>query len=70
MLRRTPLTSGCGTGSGCGGSLTLDFNAWIRSGRHAVLVPGAQVNGQFFSRDPASPSTTGLSDGVEFVIRP
>ncbi len=71
-LRRTPLGSSGGVQPppSCSGSLTLDFNAWVRTGNHAVLVPGVQVNGQFFYRDPASPSTTGLSDAVEFVLLP
>jgi hypothetical protein len=54
----------------CSGSYALDFNAWIGRGADPQLVGGAQVWGQFWSRDPQSPSGTGLSDAVVFTICP
>jgi len=54
----------------CSGSYALDFNAWIGRGADPQLVGGAQVWGQFWSRDPQSPSGTGLSDAITFTICP
>ncbi len=54
----------------CGGVLSSDFNAWIASGADPALVAGAQVWGQVWYRDPPSPSSTGLTDAVAFVLCP
>lgn len=48
--------------------LDYDFNTWVATGLDPALVAGAMVDGQFWFRDPGSPSTTGLSGGVEFVL--
>ena len=68
-LRRTPtqLTS---SGAGCTGSLSFDFNAYIRSGDDAGLFAGRTVAAQYYYRDPADPFGLGLSDGVYFTICP
>jgi hypothetical protein len=50
------------------GVYTFDMNAWIQSGVDPLLVPGTACFTQYWSRDPASASTTGLSDGLTFVI--
>lgn len=60
-----PNAGGSGT---CAGIFDYDFNAWIATGVDPALVGGATVDGQFWFRDPSSPSTTGLSGGVEFVL--
>lgn len=52
----------------CTGTYDLDFGALLQAGTDPSLVLGAQVFAQYWSRDPASPSTTGLSDGLEFTV--
>ncbi|MBI5433427.1 MAG: hypothetical protein HZA52_11415 [Planctomycetes bacterium] len=71
-IQRTPLASSGGNPppSDCSGTLGLDFNSWIATGQDPSLVAGASVFGQTWSRDPASPSTTSLSNAVRFVICP
>jgi hypothetical protein len=70
--RRTAVQDSGGNGSGddCSGSYSFDFNALIDSAVDANLVQGAVVFCQYWSRDPASPSTTGLTDGLVFTICP
>jgi hypothetical protein len=69
--RRTPVQNSGGSAlpaNNCSGIYSLDFNAWIDSGADPLLTPGREVDGQFWSRDPASPSTTGLTNAIRFVI--
>jgi hypothetical protein len=68
-LVRTMLQNSGGTPP-CGGSFSLDFNAYIASGADPALVSGQQVNAQYWSRDPgfAPPDNTNLTDAVEFTI--
>ncbi len=54
----------------CSGVLSLDFNAYLQSGADPALSVGSVVNGQFWYRDGAAASGTGLSDGIEFEIAP
>ncbi len=54
----------------CSGRYTLDFNAHIQSGVDPLLVAGVQLAAQYWSRDPGSPSTTGLTDAIEFAVCP
>jgi hypothetical protein len=54
----------------CSGTMTFDLNAWIATGLDPNLVAGVRVNGQFWARDPASPSTTSLSNAIEFILQP
>jgi len=54
----------------CSGSYAVDMNARIQSGIDAMLVVGVNVYGQFWMRDPQSPSTTGLSDAIQFRVAP
>jgi hypothetical protein len=68
-LRRTGLLNSGGT-TGCTGRFTLDFNAWTASGADPALVAGVKVNAQFWSRDPAAPSTTKVTNGHEFFLAP
>jgi len=68
-LVRTPVQNSGGT-SPCGGAYTMDFNTYVASGTDPALVAGQQVWVQTWSRDPASPSTTNLSDAITFTICP
>jgi hypothetical protein len=71
-LVRTLVQSSGGSTSGndCSGAFAFDFNARIQSGTDPALVAGAEVFAQYWSRDPASPSTTSLSNALRFVINP
>ena len=42
----------------------------MASGADPSLGAGAEVFAQFWSRDPASPSHTSLSNALRFVINP
>ena len=68
--RFTPIQDAGGNAgaSDCSGTYSLDMNAWIRSGVDQQLVVGQDVYAQYWTRDPQSPSTTGLSDAIHFVI--
>ena len=59
-----------GGASPCGGSFSLDFNAYIASGADPALVSGQPVNAQYWSHDPgfAPPDNTNLTDAVVFTI--
>ena len=67
-LRRTPLQTSGGAAA-CTGAYHFDFNARIQAGVDPLLVPGASVFAQYWFRDPAASSSTGLSDGLSFVIQ-
>jgi hypothetical protein len=70
---RTPTQNSNGNAlpaNDCSGAYSFDFNAWIQGGNDSLLVAGQEVDAQFWSRDPASPSTTGLTDALTFVINP
>lgn len=71
-IARTPIQNAGGNPppADCSGTYAFDFNAWIRSGPDPSLLPGTTVYAQFWSRDPGSPSTTGLSDALQFTIGP
>jgi hypothetical protein len=69
-LSRTPVQNSGGVSWSCGGTFSIDFNAVIQSGINQNLVPGAQVNGEYWYRDPQAPCTTGTTDAIEFTICP
>jgi len=71
-IHRTVVQASGGSASGadCTGSFSFDFNAWIGSGVDSSLTPGAEVFSQYWSRDPASPSHTSLSNALRFVVNP
>jgi hypothetical protein len=71
-LRRTSTqnSGGSASGSDCTGAFSFDFNARIQSGVDPTLVVGSEVFNQYWSRDPASPSSTSLSNGLRFLINP
>ena len=54
--------------TGCDGSLSLDFNAWIASGADPSLVAGQPVYVQGWLRNSAGQGQ--LSDAVAFLIGP
>lgn len=54
----------------CNGVFSIDFNAHIQGGSDPALVEGTKVYGQWWFRDNAVASTTGLTDGLEFEICP
>jgi hypothetical protein len=71
LTRTLPQSSGGNaSGSDCTGIHSVDFNARIQSGVDPTLAAGSQTFAQFWSRDPASPSLTGLSNALRFVINP
>jgi Tol biopolymer transport system component len=69
---RTPNQNSLGSPSGndCTGHFDFDFNAWMSSGVDPTLVAGVEVRAQYWSRDPAMPSTTSLTDAIAFTIQP
>lgn len=74
-LRRLAIQNSGGTPppvKDCSGSYAFDFNAHVQSGSDPFLVPGRQVNGQWWARDPMHPdgTGTGLSNAVEFFVGP
>ena len=54
----------------CSGNYSIDFNARIQSGIDPLLIPGQEVDAQFWSRDPASPTPVGLTNAISFPIAP
>ena len=67
-IQRTPPQSSGSAGSPpCAGILSLDLNA---AGICASIGTGYQGWMQGWFRDPASPSTTGLTDAVGFTVCP
>jgi hypothetical protein len=69
--QRTPVQGAGGASSptnDCSGSYSIDFNAWIQSGVDPLCVAGQPIFAQYWSRDPQSPSTTGLTNGLSLVI--
>jgi outer membrane protein assembly factor BamB len=71
-IRRTPVQASGGNPppDDCSGVYAFDFNAHIQGGTDPNLVAGAQVDAQYWARDPLDPFTTSLSDAVEFTILP
>jgi hypothetical protein len=66
----TQNSGGSAVGNDCTGSYAFDFNAWIQSHVDTSLLPGAEAFAQYWSRDPASASTTNLTNGVRFTVCP
>jgi len=74
-LRRLPIQSAGGSlppTIDCSGQFVLDFNAHAQSGLDPFLTAGAQVNCQWWSRDPNHPDGTGaaLSNALQFTLQP
>ena len=68
-LRRTSVQTSRGTGL-CGGTLAFDFNAWLQSGSPTFVSAGSAVHAQFWYVDTGDPFGVGLSDAIEFWVRP
>lgn len=64
------VSGGSPTGDDCSGAYSYDMNARIQSGVDANLVQGTVVYCEYWSRDPASASTTGLTNGLCFTVCP
>ncbi|MFM7298214.1 MAG: hypothetical protein ACKO4Q_13465, partial [Planctomycetota bacterium] len=59
-------SGGSATGNSCTGSYSFVFStAYMNS---VGLSPGDTVYAQWWMRDPASPSTTGLSNALQFTV--
>jgi hypothetical protein len=52
----------------CSGAFSVDFNARIQSGVDPRLQFGRTVFAQYWYRDPAEATTTGLTNALRFVI--
>jgi hypothetical protein len=71
--QRLPGASTGGTAGACDGALSVDFNAFMAANPTALGGPftgGESVYAQAWFRDPPSPKTTNLSDGLAFVVCP
>jgi glucose/arabinose dehydrogenase len=68
-VQRTPGTQATGSGI-CGGSLSIDFNAYIATDADPELQAGASIWGQFWSRDPADSFGSSLTNAVTTVLCP
>jgi hypothetical protein len=71
--QRTPAQASGGTIDACDGALALDWNAFIANFPGALGTPfsaGQSVWAQAWYRDPPSPNTTSLSNGIQFTTGP
>lgn len=71
--QRTPPGTTTGTVGACDGTFSVDFNAFIAANPSALGAPftvGDVVDAQFWFRDPPSPNTTHISNGLEFTVCP
>jgi hypothetical protein len=65
--KRTGTQDSGGTAGLCDGSFSLDFNAWMAANPGKAPGLGEVVYMQAWFRDPPSPKTTSLSDGLRFI---
>jgi len=65
---RTPSinSGGAGSGNSCSGFYSFTFTTAYMNANG--ITPGAQIFAQWWMRDPQSPSTTGLSNAVRFIV--
>jgi hypothetical protein len=71
--QRTPVQSSGGTVGACDGVLASDWLAFLAANPGALGSPfgaGTNVWAQAWFRDPPSPKTTNLSNGLMFVTQP
>ena len=67
--RRTPVQTATSGGSPpCVGTLSYDFNARIARHVDPGVTLGRSVCAQSWTRDSGSPSGTGLTDALSFVV--
>jgi len=72
-VQRLPSQNSGGTANSCNGSLSLDWLAWIAAHPAALGQPfsaGQIVYAQSWFRDPPAPSSTNLSNAVQFALQP
>jgi hypothetical protein len=67
---RTPIQGSGGNPppNDCSGTYSFSFDPAYMASKG--LTPGQAVHAQYWSRDPQSPSTTGLTDALWFIICP
>jgi plastocyanin len=65
---QTQNSGGSPTGSDCTGVFAFDFNVYMAGSPPIVFASGDVVDGQFWSRDPADPFTTNLTNAIHFGI--
>ncbi len=71
--QRTQAQNSGGAPNSCGGSFSLDWNQFIAANPGALGAPftgGETVYAQAWFRDPPSPKTTNLSNGLRFDVCP
>jgi hypothetical protein len=54
----------------CSGHFSMDFNVYLAQGADPALAPGIEVDGQYWSRDPAASFSTSLSNAVHLTVCP
>lgn len=69
-IQRTPIQSSGGNPppDDCSGTYGFDFNGWIQAGADPIINLGSTLNAQFWYRDPESPTGTGLTNAIEFIV--
>ena len=71
FVRAAAQSSGGSTsGSDCSGLLSLDFTPYLQGALGPGFNFGATVDGQWWYRDPLSSFSLGLTDALEFQVRP
>jgi hypothetical protein len=71
--QRLPAQSSGGTANACDGALSVNWLAFVAAQPTALGSPfsaGDVVHAQLWFRDPPSPKTTNLSNGLAFVLSP
>ena len=72
VQRCTPQNSG-GTANACDGAYSLDLANYLATRPTAIgnpLFAGEVFNAQLWFRDPPAPSTSSLSNAVQFTVAP
>jgi len=72
VQRVSPQSSG-GTANTCSGTYSLDLSNYLASNATAIgnpLFAGEVFNAQLWFRDPPAPSTSNLSNAVQFTLAP
>lgn len=68
--RRTPIQSSAGNAApnDCSGTYAFTFDPVYMAAKG--IAPGETIYSQYWSRDPALGSSTGLTDGLQFTVSP
>jgi hypothetical protein len=69
-VRRHAVQPTLGASGSCSGQLSEDLNEYVATGKDPLLVPGATVYVQAWSRDPGDPFKDSLSDAVSALVCP